>query len=71
MPCGDGTGPWWGQGNWNCRRGFGRGFRGMGGGYNRDFGPAGNELDGLKTYANSLTKELEEVKKRIADMEQK
>ena len=34
MPGGNGQGPWWGRGNWFCRRGAGFGFgRGMGRGF--------------------------------------
>jgi hypothetical protein len=36
MPWGDGTGPWWTEGNWRCwRRGFGSG---AGRGFGRGFG---------------------------------
>ena len=81
MPYGDGTGPLWGQGRWNCRRGmgFGRGY-GFGMGFGRGFGaaypispqiPKGDELNELKFYADELKAELEEVKKRIATLEKK
>ena len=73
MPFGDGTGPWWAQGRWNCRRGFGRG---MGIGFGRRFQGAAiannvsreEEASELKAYAEMLKAELEEVKKRIANL---
>jgi len=80
MPGGDGTGPWWSLGRWNCRRGFGRGMGigfGRRGGFGRGFGagyqvaaPLSREddLSELKSYANELKAELEAVKKRIASL---
>ncbi|MBN1169657.1 DUF5320 domain-containing protein [Candidatus Micrarchaeota archaeon] len=83
MPAGDGTGPFWGQGRWNCRRGYGRGMGmgfGRGGGFGRGFWagyPAGiqpaknDEIKELKSYADELGAELEEVRKRIATLEKR
>lgn len=76
MPYGDGTGPGWGQGRWNCRRGFGRGMRmGFGRGYGFGMGyarpaqvPGENEISELKSYAAELKAELEGVNKRIAEL---
>ena len=67
MPGGDGTGPW-GAGRWFCRRRF-WGCRRQG----RGFGPGqpsmGGDAAGLKSYAEALASELEDVRKRIAEME--
>lgn len=79
MPFGDGTGPRWGQGRWNCRGGFGRGMGfGRGYGFGRGFGfisayqvPREEELNELRIYADELRAELEEVKKRMAALEKK
>ncbi len=63
MPNGDGTGPRWAGRGWQCRRGMGRGMRGcfpMQG---------GSEIDSLKTYSESLNREMDEVKRRIAELE--
>lgn len=67
MPDGDGTGPRWAQG-WRCRRGFGRpmGFGPRGRYYDAQ---SGDEISQLKAYAGDLSKELEEVKRRISTME--
>lgn len=74
MPGGDGTGPAWAQGRWNCRRGFGRGM-GMGfarrGGFGRSASSSQDELGELKAYANELKAELEGVNKRIAALKGK
>ena len=78
MPYGNGTGPWWAQGRWRCRRpGFGRGYgTGYGPGYGRGMGraayseqPQSRESDtsDLEAYANELESELNEVKKRIKE----
>ncbi|MFH1394132.1 MAG: DUF5320 domain-containing protein [Candidatus Micrarchaeota archaeon] len=70
MPRGDGTGPWWAQGRWNCRKGMGKGMgagRGMGKGFAQMEGEY--ELNGLKCYAKNLKSELDQALKRIASME--
>jgi len=91
MPWGDGTGPWWGGGNWRCwRRSFGSTFGpGRGRGFGRGFGwrmayasgfpstPSSvlpqpsreQELQDLKSYSEELRVELEEINKRIAELE--
>ena len=80
MPGGNGTGPWWAYGRWNCRRGFGRGWGlGRGSGFGRGYMAVPfnqapqiskeSEISELKYYANELKSELEEVKKRILDLE--
>ncbi|MFA5050349.1 MAG: DUF5320 domain-containing protein [Candidatus Micrarchaeia archaeon] len=87
MPYGDGMGPWWGQGNWVCRRGMGRGFgRGRGFGfynYQNQFSINQNyprpaqqytkedEIQELKSYAERLESELEEIKVRIRELVKK
>ncbi|MFH1393832.1 MAG: DUF5320 family protein [Candidatus Micrarchaeota archaeon] len=83
MPGGDGRGPAWVQGRWNCRRGFGRGVGigfGRGGGFGRGFGAAyqtfaqpakEDEIGELESYANGLRAELEAVRKRIVDLGKK
>jgi len=96
MPFGDGQGPWWARGRWNCWRGYGygRGY-GMGRGYGRGFGMGfgrgygfygsanyaetpqstnvpqpskENEISELKSYANELKAELDDIKKRIKEL---
>jgi len=82
MPGGDGNGPRWAQGGWNCRRGFGRGLgfgRMYGSGFGRGylaFGQFQNketsseeEANELRSYSKELAAELEDVKKRIAQLE--
>ena len=71
MPQGDGTGPFWAQGKWNCRRGMGRGEgRSPGRGFGRFRGEQAEEdLDSLKCYAENLKSELELVLKKISSME--
>jgi hypothetical protein len=84
MPGGDGTGPWWGGGNWRCFRGA-RGFPGAG--FGRGFGwrarfwpqypenspqqAQGDELAQLKAYSEELKAELAEASKRISELEKK
>lgn len=61
MPNGDGTGPRWAGRGWQCRRAVGRGMR---------FPMSeGSELDSLKSYSESLGREMEAVKRRIAELE--
>jgi len=94
MPGGDGRGPLWGQGRWNCRRGlgigFGRGYgRGFGQGYGRGYGFFGSaysempqstnipqptkdeEISELRSYANELKTELDEIKRKIKEREER
>lgn len=68
MPGGDGTGPWWMQGRWNCRRGrmFGRG-RGRFPAY-ADMHPTKEEME---AYAEGLKSELNEIEKRLKEIEEK
>jgi hypothetical protein len=72
---GDGSGPAWAGGRWNCRRfgrvfGFGRGFgQGFGSGRWQNAYPqqpsAAEEAEYLKSYADDLRSELDSVMKRI------
>lgn len=81
MPGGDGTGPSWAFGRWNCRRGFGMGMRfgrwsgfgrGFGAGYNVAVQPSkDDEISELRSYANELKAEMEEVGKRISALEKR
>jgi hypothetical protein len=75
MPDGDGTGPRWACGRWNCRRGSRMGLGGMGfgrrGGFGRNVSSSQDELGDLKTYATELKSELEGVNKRIGELEEK
>ncbi|MFH1752273.1 MAG: hypothetical protein ABH821_05030 [archaeon] len=50
MPCGDGTGPVWGQRNWSCRRGF------MNVPYSKE-----QEKDVLEREKTSIIKRLKEL----------
>ncbi len=85
MPWGDGTGPWWGRGNWMCRRGFGRGY-GMGFGrrayWAAGYAPYGayqpysppaptgsEEASQLREYISGLEAELNDAKKRLSELE--
>ena len=87
MPGGDGQGPWWGQGRWNCWRGYGRGF-GMGRGFGRGYGMRNGffglgyrteppqytkeqEISEFKSYANELKAELDEIKRRMSELSRK
>ncbi len=76
-------GPWWGRNGWNCRRGFGQN-RGVGRMYGSGFGRGSlafgqprfqntgtsreEDAAGLTSYAKELESELEEVKRRIAQL---
>jgi len=65
MPGGDGTGPWWAQGRWNCWRGR------MGRGFGRGFSPypvMQPTKEELKAYAEELKAELSVVEKRIKEV---
>ena len=64
MPYGDGTGPGWARGRWNCRGKMGFG-RGSGAGYWR---PGRDNVQDLESYAEMLKTELDQVKKRIAEL---
>lgn len=75
MPGGDGTGPGWAQGRWNCRKGFRGQGRGFGRGPGRGFGFQGaytpskeEEIQELSAYADELTNELEQIKKRLSEL---
>ncbi|MBU0527324.1 DUF5320 domain-containing protein [Candidatus Micrarchaeota archaeon] len=68
MPGGDGTGPRWACGRWNCRKGIGFGRRGC---FGRNIRSSQDELGDLKTYATELKAELEGVSKRIGELEEK
>lgn len=76
MPGGDGTGPWWSSGNWTCRGRRGMGFgmgagRGMGRRFVTQAPSKENELKMLEDYLKGLEAELDEVKKRIAELKGK
>ena len=84
MPNGDGTGPRWARNNWNCRRGYGAGFRyGRFGFGNRFWNTAfgnGNynanniskeDIGELRVHANELKNELHEIMNRISALENK
>ncbi|MBU0586758.1 DUF5320 domain-containing protein [Candidatus Micrarchaeota archaeon] len=77
MPYGDGTGPRWAQGNWNCRRGFGR--MGFGPGFGRRYvqqpinqaAPNQNEVSDLESYEKELRSELAEIQTRLTELRRK
>ncbi len=70
MPGGDGNGPVWAYGTWNCRRGFRRPMR-VCPGYGRTIAANQDQVGSLRAYADELSTELENVKKRIGELEQK
>ena len=72
MPWGDGTGPWWAQGKWRCRRpGYGMG-PGRGYAMRRAYYDQPQERDSdateLEAYAKELEAEFEQVKRRLKEM---
>ena len=79
MPWGDGTGPWWGGGNWRCwRRSFGSTFGpGRGRGFGRGFGkywkfgsqvPAKDEKQMLEEEVEILEEDLKTIKERLTEI---
>jgi hypothetical protein len=62
MPNGDGTGPRWAGRGWQCRK-MGNRMRGC---FQMK---EGSELDSLKAYSESLGREMEAVKGKIAELE--